>query len=327
MRQRQPLYRNVFLSFLLILLYTSAFSQTIKGKVFDPATAEPLVGANVVLAHTHFVSVVQLDGSFIFRHVPAGKYEIVASTIGYTPSAPQTVEVSGKNDIRTVDIALTSKATLMQEVQVSTLAGGDRGSRRLEQRADMVQNILGARAIEISPDITVANALQRISGVVIQRDNTGEGRYAIIRGMEQRYNNTLVNGIKIPSPDDKFRFVPMDIFPSDMVERLEVIKALTPNMEGDAIGGTMNLVMKNAPDRFVFTANAAGGYNTIFANQPFTSFSHSGIPKQSPAEIHGNSYAANPYTDLPTSQFNYTSSHPINSQLGLFGNAIGPRFS
>jgi len=324
MRQRQPLYRNVFLSFLLIFLYTSASSQTIKGKVFDPATAEPLVGANVMLAHTHFVSVVQLDGSFIFRHVPAGKYEIVASTIGYAPSAPQTVEVSGKNDTRIVEIALTSKATFMQEVQVSSLAGGDRGSRRLEQRADMVQNILGARAIEISPDITVANALQRISGVVIQRDNTGEGRYAIIRGMEQRYNNTLVNGIKIPSPDDKFRFVPMDIFPSDMVERLEVIKALTPNMEGDAIGGTMNLVMKNAPDRFVFTANAAGGYNTIFANQPFTSFSHSGIPKQSPAEIHGNSYAANPYTDLPTNQFNYSSSHPINSQLGF---TIGDRFA
>ncbi|WP_431210402.1 hypothetical protein ACQ86N_30945 [Puia sp. P3] len=70
MRQRQPLYRNVFLSFLLIFLYTSASSQTIKGKVYDPATSEPLVGANVMLAHTHFVSVVQLDGSFIFRHVP-----------------------------------------------------------------------------------------------------------------------------------------------------------------------------------------------------------------------------------------------------------------
>ncbi|MGS0099154.1 TonB-dependent receptor plug domain-containing protein, partial [Escherichia coli] len=94
---------------------------------------------------------------------------------------------------------------------------------------------------------------QRVSGVTIQRDNNGEGRYAIIRGMAPRYNNTLVNGIKIPSPDDKYRFVPMDVFPSDMLERLEVIKALTPNMEGDAIGGTMNLVMKSSPDHFLFT--------------------------------------------------------------------------
>ncbi|MFX6702162.1 TonB-dependent receptor plug domain-containing protein, partial [Acinetobacter baumannii] len=83
--------------------------------------------------------------------------------------------------------------------------------------------------------------------------------------MAPRYNNTLVNGIKIPSPDDKYRFVPMDVFPSDMLERLEVIKALTPNMEGDAIGGTMNLVMKSSPDHFLFTGNVSGGYSTIFS--------------------------------------------------------------
>ena len=77
------------------------------------------------------------------------------------------------------------------------------------------------------PDVTVANALQRVSGVTVQRSASGEGRYAIIRGMDQRYNSTLVNGIKIPSPDPNFRFVPMDIFPSEMLERLEVIKALT----------------------------------------------------------------------------------------------------
>jgi len=310
--------------FLLGFCANSGFSQSIKGKVYDGRTGEPLIGASVTLEGHPNRTAVKLDGSFIL-HVPAaGKYRVLITTVGYSTANKIEVTVDGTG-IAQVDIPMQATATNLQEALVTTVSGGgtDREARRAEQRADMVQNILSARTIEISPDVTVANALQRVSGVVIQRDNSGEGRYAIIRGMDQRYNNTLVNGIKIPSPDDKFRFVPMDIFPSDMVERLEVIKALTPNMEGDAIGGTMNLVMKNAPDHFLLTVNAAGGYNTLFADRPFASFSHAGINKRSPAELHGNNYAANPYTDFPTSNLSYTYKHPVNSQLGL---TIGDRF-
>jgi outer membrane receptor protein involved in Fe transport len=200
----------------------------------------------------------------------------------------------------------------------------DRAVRNIEKNSAMVQNILSEKTIQLLPDVTVANALQRVSGVNIQRDNTGEGRYAIIRGMDQRYNNTLVNGIKIPSPDDRYRFVPMDIFPSEMLERLEIVKALTPSMEGDAIGGTMNLVMKSAPDRFIFSANASGGYSTLFSTQPFSSFPHGGINKQSPAEINGNSYAANPSSDFTNSNMHYSNvAAPVNS---TFGFTIGDRF-
>jgi TonB-dependent receptor len=219
---------------------------------------------------------------------------------------------------------MVQTTTTLEEVEVSALgAGGDVHARRLEQRSDMVQNILSSRTIEISPDITVANALQRVSGVVIQRDNTGDGRYAIIRGMDQRYNNTLVNGIKIPSPDDKYRFVPMNIFPAEMLERLEVIKALTPSMEGDAIGGTMNLIMKSAPDKFILSANGSLGYSTIFNSNPFVAFPHAGINKQSPAEIHGNDYGATPADFTLHNLDFYNRANPVNSTLGL---TIGDRF-
>lgn len=292
--------------------------------MYDGKTGEPLIGATVTVEGRASRAVVKLDGSFLLRLPAAGKYRLVVTTVGYSRAGGVEVEVRD-NETAQVDVPMQSTATSLQEAFVTTVSGPgtDREARRAEQRADMVQNILSARTIEISPDVTVANALQRVSGVVIQRDNTGEGRYAIIRGMEQRYNNTLVNGIKIPSPDDKFRFVPMDIFPSDMVERLEVIKALTPNMEGDAIGGTMNLVMKSAPDHFLLTVNAAGGYNTLFADRPFAKFAHTGINKTSPAELHGNNYAANPYSDFPTSNLGYTYTHPTNSQFGL---TLGDRF-
>ncbi len=302
-----------------------SFAGTIRGKIRDSKTGEPMTGATVVLEHTHYTTTVELDGSFTFRHIPIGKYQVVVSSVGYTKSEEISVEVATDNDVREVSVAMVPSTRLLEEAFVTTNDGkSDGGARRLEQRADMVQNVMSARTIEISPDITVANAVQRISGVTIARDNSGDGRYAIIRGMDQRYNNVLVNGIKIPSPDNIYRFVPMNLFPSEMLERLEVIKALTPNMEGDAIGGTMNLVMKSAPEHFLLTANISGGYSTIFSERPFTAFLHTGINKSSPAEIQGNNYQALP-TDFTTSNLQfYNRSNPINSTYGV---TIGDRFA
>ncbi len=298
----------------------------IKGKVTDKATGEPLIGATVFLENTRYATIVNLDGTFNLKHIPAGKYSLEVKYVGYKEPQHVDVEVGGEATEKEVDFTLETTMTQMSTVTVlgANTGTNDAGARRLEKNADNVVNLLSARNIELSPDLTVANAIQRVSGVIIQRDNTGDGRYAIIRGMDQRYNTTLVNGIKIPSPDDKYRFVPMNIFPSEMVDRIEVIKALTPNMEGDAIGGVMNLVMKSAPDHFLLTANGSLGYSTLFSSTPFISFPHSGINQKSPAEINGNNYQASP-TDFPVSNLNFNkmSGAPLNSTLGA---TIGDRF-
>ncbi len=142
--------------------------------------------------------------------------------------------------------------------------------------------------------------------------------------MDQRYNSTLVNGIKIPSPDPAFRFVPMDVFPSEMLERLEVIKALTPSMEGDAIGGVMNLVMKSAPDRFVVSANVSGGFSTLFSNGRLFNAFHASPNSNSPAVVNGNSYAAT-YNNFNNNALtsNHSLNNPLSSTAGL---TIGDRF-
>lgn len=161
------------------------------------------------------------------------------------------------------------------------------GARGIERSAMNVVNVMSAKAIELSPDITVANVIQRMSGVTIERNSSGEGQYAILRGMDKRYNYTLINGVKIPSPDNKNRFVPLDIFPSEMLDRLEVTKSLTANMEGDGIGGAVNLIMKDAPSERQFTANISTGYNAMYFDRDFQSFNHGAIVKQSPYEQMG----------------------------------------
>ncbi|MFX5801496.1 hypothetical protein ABTE09_20520, partial [Acinetobacter baumannii] len=82
--------------------------------------------------------------------------------------------------------------------------------------------------------------------------------------------------------DNKNRFIPLDLFPSELLERLEVSKSLTPSMEGDAIGGTINLVMKDAPNKLLFQANGSLGYNTTFIDGKYSKFITSGINKLSP---------------------------------------------
>ncbi len=205
----------------------------------------------------------------------------------------------------------------------STGAGSDKNIRLLEKNANPLVNIISAKNIQLLPDITVANVLQRVSGVTIEKSGSGEARYPIIRGMEKRYINTLVNGIKIPSPDNKNRFIPLDLFPSELLERLEVIKSLTPSMEGDAIGGTINLVMKDAPQRKLFHVNFAVGYNNMFGKEDYQKFHTSGISKSSPAERNGLGYVATP-ADFSVSHLNYNDKGgPLNTTFGV---SYGDRF-
>lgn len=140
---------------------------------------------------------------------------------------------------------------------------------------------------------------------------------ALLRGMDKRYNYTLVNCLKISSPDEKNRYIPLDIFPSELLERLEVYKTLTPNMEGDAIGGVVNMVMKDAPDSLSVSVNVATGYNDIFFDRDFMSFKHHEINKQCPYETNPGRYNATS-DDFSKGPVNYRLGRPVPDLLAGF---------
>jgi len=313
---------------LLLLFYLTGTSQ-IRGVVLDAATGEPMAGATVMVkessqASFHFGKrqFVRLDGYFAFKDVPSGDYEVEVSFTNYKKYSEHITLPDAK--AAGLRIVLEPAITELSTVTVTKGGGGEHNTRNIEKHSNQLVNVVSANTIQLLPDITVANVLQRVSGVTIERNNAGEGRYPIIRGMEKRYINTLVNGIKIPSPDDKNRFIPLDLFPSELLERLEVSKSLTPAMEGDAIGGTINLVMKDAPYNKVLQANASMGYNNIFSRQDYQRFYSSGISKSSPAEIHGSDYSAVP-ADFPVRALNYIKRNtPLNEAFGLTaGNRFG----
>lgn len=316
--------KHTFLVAIILLATISSLAQNIKGKVVDASTGEPLVGATVSLVNTKFKVLVKLDGNFTFNKLAPATYTINVSYAGYKISKDVVVTVDAIGT-KTADFNLESTTAELESVSVNTNPSKDdeKGARRIEKIADPLLNILSAKTIQLLPDITVANALQRVSGVTIEKSGSGEGRYPIIRGMEKRYINTLVNGIKIPSPDNKSRYIPLDLFPSELLERLEVSKSLTPSMEGDAIGGTINLVMKDAPNKLLVQVNAATGYNTTFLTERYNKFDKSSMSKLSPAEINGATYVATP-KEFSNAHLNYTDvKAPINTTLGV---TVGNRF-
>lgn len=310
---------------LFLLATLTVRAATLRGTITDERTGEPLIGATVQVLQNGIATrqggVVGLDGKYSIKDVSAGSYTLRAQYVSY-----RTIEKAVTVGAGTVilDFALPEASTDLAEIVVS---GADReneqSTRKTEQKADNVLNIIGAKAIQLLPDVTVANVLQRVSGVSVVRNATGDGQFAIIRGMDRRYNYTLVNGIKIPSPDNKNRYVPMDIFPADLLERLEVVKALTPNMEGDAVGGAMNMIMRSAPDYLVVNATASGGYSQIFSSRPFSGYSTADISYRAPSEVAGsNRYAAKPGDFSPRTAQYQDVKVPIN---GLFSLSVGNR--
>ena len=307
----------------LLLCVTAANATKLKGNVYDRKTGEPLVGATVTLDKTGKVTTTGLDGSFELKDVPKGHFNLKISYVMFKTNI-QELDIE-KGDSPKIKVYMEEAGKELQEVTISTKknASTETTARRLEQQSAQVMNVVSGRAIEISPDLTVANVIARVSGVSVERNSNGDGQYAILRGMDKRYNYTLVNGVKIPSPDNKYRYVPLDIFPSDLLARLEVYKTLTPNMEGDAVGGAVNMVMKDAPDRFEVNANIAGGYSQLFFDRKFMSYDYGSINHRSPSEINGKAYQAT-QADFPKGTLNYSLKRPAPNVVGSL--SLGQRF-
>jgi outer membrane receptor protein involved in Fe transport len=315
----------VVFSVALFLFFTQGHAATLKGHVLDVNTREGLVGALVLINDSaRHNDITGLDGSFVLHNLHPGTYSITVQYIGFS-KLEQSLHVNSETDNLTLDILLHQDSLTLQ--QVTIIGQVDRESddfaRQSEKNSDNVMNIMSAKTMQLSPDVTVGNVLQRVSGVTVEKTSSGEGRYAIIRGMDKRYNYTLINGVKIPSPDNKNRFVPMDIFPSEILERLEVIKSLAASMEGDAIGGAMNLVLKDAPDKFLLSANAGTGYNQTLFDRSFSEFNTSVIHNQSPDQLYGHQYQA-VNSDFPLQNYEYRKVNALPN-LGA-GVTIGNRF-
>ena len=284
--------RFLVISFISLLLVSTITinAATLKGHVFDSETHETIAGAFVNLDGAKQIYVSDVDGNFIFENLSIGTYLLSAKMLGYKSSENEKIVLNSNDAIVNYDLHIKSNSKELNNVEVTASKNKetDAMARLDEKQAPNVINIISAKTIETLPDQNVANVMQRVSGVSMVKNNTGNNTEVIVRGMPPRYNSTLINGTSAPSTSGSDRSVPLDIIPSDLVGRVEVTKALTSDQEGSGIGGTVNVEMKDAPEKPFFNFDLASGYNLFFLDNKLSTFKTSAVAMKDPAEAHLN---------------------------------------
>jgi TonB-dependent receptor len=255
--KRIPILFLIF-SFFLFDAVQAQQTGTITGTVTDSQTGEVLPGSNVVIQGTYIGSSTDSKGQFILKNVPTGEQILVFSFLGFETKAVE-VDVQAGTAID-VTTSLQSNFIEMEGISVSGIRQGQANALNQQKTAVNIKNVVASDLIGRFPDQNVADALRRVPAISIQQDQ-GEARYVQIRGTNPNLSNISINGEQIPSPEGDVRYAALDMIPSDVLSSIEVNKAITPDMDGDAIGGSVNLNTLSAPNGQTFKVTVAPGYN------------------------------------------------------------------
>ncbi len=240
----------------------------INGRVVD-AQSQVLPGASIYVKELGAGVVSDNNGYFTLPELSPGKYTLEVSYLGYE-SFKLVVNISDNKMFEHNIVLKENDGICLPEVQVKGVFSDQQRALNMQKNNMGVTNIVSADQVGKFPDSNIGDALKRINGINVQYDQ-GEARFGQIRGTSADYTSVSVNGNRLPSAEGGTRNVQLDLVPADMVQTIEVSKVVTSDMDGDAIGGTINLVTKNTPYKRVFNATAGAGYN-VFGNSPQMNF-------------------------------------------------------
>ena len=262
---------------LLLTMSQSLFAQgsgTLQGRVVDKETGEALVGANVSVMNTSLGAAADLDGKYVIYRIPAGKQTIKLNYIGYKP---MTLDVTiTENATITQDFHLASGTVTGDTVVVTAQAKGQLSSINEQLTSNNIINVVSAEKMQELPDANLAESIGRLPGVSLQRTN-GEADKVVVRGLSPQFNNVTIEGVPMTSTSGGLatgntnngysnysdRSVDLGMLTDDVVKGVELSKSLRADMDANALGGTINLTLKEAPSGLHEDLQINGGYNDL----------------------------------------------------------------
>lgn len=262
--KRAPQVRRQLLASAIALL-TSASALAdgqISGQLTTEISGVPLQGSRVKIEELNVSTVTGRDGRYNLSGIEPGRYTLSVSYLG-VETMQRTVEVVD-NKTLVSDFKIQPSRPEQEYVIVMGQAGSLNKALNVQRSADNLVSAVAADAIGQFPDTNVSEALQRLPGLSIERDQ-GEGRYVRVRGLGPDYNAVTVNGVNLPSPDSGRRAVALDVIPSDLLEGLVVSKTLTADMDANSLGGSIDIQSLSAFDRdeMFYSFTAEGSYNEL----------------------------------------------------------------
>ncbi|MBC8052642.1 MAG: TonB-dependent receptor [Sphingobacteriaceae bacterium] len=222
---------------------SNAAVVAIWGKVTDKQTGENLIGVSLVVKGMSLKAVTNVEGVFRFSKLPVGNQTLVVSYLGYETKS---VELNAETS-QDLNITLEHSSTNLSQVTITGLRRSQITSINQKKQSLNVSEVITANEAGRLPDINVAEATQRVSGVSIETDR-GEGQFVSIRGIQPSLNNVTLNNTTLASTRDS-RATGLDLLPTEIISSIEVVKTTTPDMEGNAIGGTINVNTLSAFDK------------------------------------------------------------------------------
>ncbi|ADV42842.1 TonB-dependent receptor [Bacteroides helcogenes P 36-108] len=231
---------------------------TVRGRIID-ATKQTLPGASIYIEKLHTGVTSDVNGFYTFSNLDPGTYTVKVSYVGYSPVELKITIPAGHTLEKDVTL---NEGVELQEVVVGGAFQGQRRAINSQKSSLGISNVVSADQVGKFPDSNIGDALKRISGINVQYDQ-GEARFGQVRGTSADLSSVTINGNRIPSAEGDTRNVQLDLIPSDMIQTIEVNKVVTPDMDADAIGGSINLVTKNSPYKRFISATAGTGYNRV----------------------------------------------------------------
>ncbi len=238
---------------------SAARSATIRGRVLD-SERQILTGAVIYIEDLKVGAVSDVNGYYTITGVTPGEHTIEISYIGYE-AGKRAVSVNPGETLQH-EIILSDNSTEVDEVVVTSAMQGQHRAINTQKNALNLIDVVSSDQAGKYPDSNIGDALKRISGISVQYDQ-GEARFGQVRGTPADMSSVTVNGNRLPSAEGETRSVQLDLIPTDMIQTIEVSKVVTPDMDADAIGGSINLVTKNSPSRQVISATIGSGYNVV----------------------------------------------------------------
>jgi hypothetical protein len=273
------------LRFFLVLFTLFSFSlihaQTsgIKGVVIEDKTGQPLPGATVTIVELNKSRVTDANGNFTFSKIAPGSYVVKVVALTFQEKEISEVVVVA-DEIYNLTISLLEKNNQLDEVVIKAPTKAKVESVKslltMQKNSATVSDGISAETIKRTPDKNTSDVLKRISGASIQ-----DNRFVIVRGLNDRYNFSLLNGSPLPSSESDRKAFSFDIFPSNMLDNIVITKTASPDLPGDFAGGIIQVNTKSVPDKDFQTITVGSGYNTI------TTFKEEKTYKGSPTDWLG----------------------------------------
>ncbi len=253
--------RRVFRASILLAgtaIASPLFAGTVTGEVVDATNTRALEAAQVRIVELDRVAVAERDGRFRFADVPAGTYTIETRYIGAEMNT-QTVEVPATGD---VELSIAMGGLNARDIIVTGQSANQASALSRKRENDGISDVVTRDAIGQFPDQNVAESLRRLPGTNVLNDQ-GEGRFVSVRGLSPDLNATSLNGVRLPAPESDTRAVALDVVSSEIIESIEVKKSLTPDMDADTIGASVEIETTSAFDRRkdLLTVKLEGSYN------------------------------------------------------------------